>query len=150
MHEIPPRLVSLRTPLLFDRTFTMMALGTGLCRWLDLQRDRGKSAAKKRAEASGSRKDKAKGAVRSIPIWRPANYGRFERGDTAGGLLADLLSGKVDADSVIKGELAVQVPATGRLDGDQSRTESRGLLGLPGKPAGSLRISLSVKKGQTL
>lgn len=59
----------------------------------------GKSAAKKQAEAIRSAQqkaekynDKAAGELRSFR----------ERGDTAGGLLADLLTGKVDPDSVIK------------------------------------------------
>ncbi len=63
----------------------------------------GKSAAKKQAEAIRIAQEKAKGAVQKYTDLATGELRSFrERGDTAGGLLADLLSGKVDADSVIK------------------------------------------------
>src|SRR5690606_33288180 len=63
----------------------------------------GKSAAKKHAEAIRIAQEKAKGAVQKYTDLATGELRSFrERGDTAGGLLADLLSGKVDADSAIK------------------------------------------------
>ena len=63
----------------------------------------GKSAAKKQAEAIRIAQEKAKGAVEKYNDKAAGELRSFrERGDTAGGLLADLLTGKVDPDSVIK------------------------------------------------
>lgn len=63
----------------------------------------GKSAAKKQAEAIRIAQEKATGAVEKYTDRASGELRSFrERGDTAGGLLADLLTGKVDPDSVIK------------------------------------------------
>ena len=63
----------------------------------------GKSAAKKQAEAIRIAQEKAKGAVEKYNDKAAGELRSFrERGDTAGGLLADLLTGRVDPDSVIK------------------------------------------------
>ena len=68
----------LRTRYCSIEPFTMMALGTGLqAGGLIFSGIMGKSAAKKQAGRFASRRIRQKGAVRSIPIWRPANYGRF-------------------------------------------------------------------------
>ena len=94
----------LRTRYCSIEPFTMMALGTGLQAGGSIFSGiMGKSAAKKRAEAIRIAQEKAKGAVQKYTDLATGELRSFrERGDTAGGLLADLLSGKVDADSVIK------------------------------------------------
>ncbi len=94
----------LRTRYCSIEPFTMMALGTGLQAGGSIFSGiMGKSAAKKQAEAIRIAQDKAKGAVQKYTDLATGELRSFrERGDTAGGLLADLLSGKVDADSVIK------------------------------------------------
>lgn len=63
----------------------------------------GKSAAKKQAEAIRIAQEKAKGAVEKYNDKAAGELRSFrERGDTAGGTLADLLSGKLDPNAVLK------------------------------------------------
>lgn len=63
----------------------------------------GKSAAKKQAEAIRIAQEKAVGAVEKYNDKAAGELRSFrERGDTAGGTLADLLSGKLDPDTVLK------------------------------------------------
>lgn len=86
----------------------------------------GKSAAKKQAEAIRSAQQKAEkyndlasGELRSFR----------ERGDTAGGLLADLLTGKVDADSVIKASSLFQFQEREGSTAINRELKARGLYG---------------------
>lgn len=63
----------------------------------------GKSAAKKQAEAIRIAQEKARGAVEKYTDQAKGELRSFrERGDTAGGMLADLLSGKLDPNAVLK------------------------------------------------
>lgn len=63
----------------------------------------GKSSAKKQAEAIRIAQEKAKGAVEKYTDQAKGELRSFrERGDTAGGTLADLLAGRLDPDSVLK------------------------------------------------
>jgi hypothetical protein len=117
----------LRTRYCSIEPFTMMALGTGLQAGGSIFSGiMGKSAAKKQAEAIRSAQQKAEkyndlasGELRSFR----------ERGDTAGGLLADLLTGKVDADSVIKASSLFQFQEREGSTAINRELKARGLYG---------------------
>lgn len=83
---------------------TMLALGTAAQAGGSIFSGiMGKSAAKKQAEAIRIAQEKAKGAVEKYTDRAVGELRSFrERGDTAGGTLADLLSGKLDPDAVLK------------------------------------------------
>ncbi len=84
--------------------FTMMAGSTALEAGASIFSGiMGKSAAKKQAEAIRIAQEKARGAVEKYTAQAKGELRSFrERGDTAGTTLADLLSGKLDPNTVLK------------------------------------------------
>jgi len=84
--------------------FTMMAGSTALEAGSSIFSGiMGKSAAKKQAEAIRLAQEKARGAVEKYTDQAKGELRSFrERGDTAGGMLADLISGKLDPNAVLK------------------------------------------------
>lgn len=90
----------------------------------------GKSAAKKQAEAIRIAQEKATGAVEKYNDKAAGELRSFrERGDTAGGTLADLLSGKLDPDTVLKASSLYKFQEQEGTKAINRQLKARGLYG---------------------